>query len=127
MYVKKSLLMVGCLIFGSIGFTQSKKIPDKKTAVSNTKSNTLKNAAGDNSLLWEISGKGLPHPSYLFGTMHILCASDATLSENLKAIIKDCGQVFFEIDMDNMQELLGAVKFLKMNDGKKISDLLSQE
>ncbi|MDV7395923.1 hypothetical protein RZS08_31315, partial [Arthrospira platensis SPKY1] len=26
----------------------------------------------ENSLLWEISGKGLAQPSYLFGTIHII-------------------------------------------------------
>jgi len=35
------------------------------------------------TLLWRISGKGTAHPSYLFGTMHILCAGDAQLSDSL--------------------------------------------
>ena len=39
------------------------------------------------SLFWEITGNGLSRPSYLFGTMHILCASDASLSDSLKAAI----------------------------------------
>ena len=33
-----------------------------------------------NSLLWEISGKDITKPSYLFGTMHLLCADDAKLT-----------------------------------------------
>ena len=81
----------------------------------------------NNTLLWEISGKGLPASSYLFGTMHILCADDAKLSTNLKNAIKDSRQIYFEIDMDNMIEMLGALRFLKMNGNKKLPDLLTTE
>lgn len=42
------------------------------------------NEETENSLLWKISGNGLTKPSYLFGTMHMLCAEDAKLSNNLK-------------------------------------------
>jgi uncharacterized protein YbaP (TraB family) len=42
------------------------------------------NEENENSLLWKISGNGLTKPSYLFGTMHMLCADDAMLSNNLK-------------------------------------------
>jgi len=79
----------------------------------------------DNTLLWKISGNGLKTPSYLFGTMHILCASAATLSDSLKQLIKQTDQIYFELDMDNMGEILGAMKYLRMNDGVKLSELLS--
>jgi len=80
-----------------------------------------------NTLLYEISGNGLLKPSYLFGTMHILCEDDAVLSSNLKDIIKKADKVYFELDMDNLQEMLGAMKYLQMNGGVKISDLLTKE
>lgn len=85
------------------------------------------NSATGNTLLWQISGKGLQKPSFLFGTMHILCANDAVLSENLKKIIKECDAIYFELDMDNLQELLSAVKYLQMRDGVKLNDLLTKE
>ncbi|MFM9908596.1 MAG: TraB/GumN family protein [Chitinophagaceae bacterium] len=80
-----------------------------------------------NTLLWEISGNGLSQPSYLFGTMHVLCAEDAVLSTPLKSVIKKCIKVYFEIDMDDMTEMMGAMKYMRMNDGIKISDLLTLE
>ncbi len=80
-----------------------------------------------NTLLYEISGKGLKKPSYLFGTMHILCEDDAVLSTNMKEIIKNVDKIYFELDMDNLQEMLGAMKYLQMNGGVKISDLLTAE
>src|SRR5688572_19081218 len=81
----------------------------------------------DNTLLWKISGNGLSRSSYLFGTMHVLCADDATVSDSLKLAIKYCDRIYFELDMDNMAELMGAVKYLRMNDGQKLSELLTKE
>src|SRR5262245_58809314 len=84
-------------------------------------------SASPRTLLWEISGNGMAKPSYLFGTMHILCETDAKLSENLKKIIKDCDAICFELDMDNQQETLGFLKHARMSDNQKLQDLLSQE
>ena len=80
-----------------------------------------------NTLLWEITGKNLAKPSYLFGTMHILCADDAVLSDNLKKTIGSVDEIYFELDMDNLAEMLGAMKYLRMNDGVELQELLSPE
>lgn len=79
------------------------------------------------SLLWEISGNGLSQPSYLFGTMHILCADDAKLGDSLQFAIDRVAEVYFEIDMDNPAELMGVFRFIRMNDNKKLSDLLTEQ
>ena len=42
----------------------------------------------NNTLLWQISGKGLKHPSFLFGTFHLLCKDDIHFSEPLKEAVK---------------------------------------
>jgi uncharacterized protein YbaP (TraB family) len=79
------------------------------------------------SLLWEISGNGMQQPSYLFGTMHILCAQDAQLSDSLQYAIDQSSMVYFEVDMDNTAELLGIFKYIRMKDNRRLSDLLTQE
>ena len=76
------------------------------------------------TLLWQISGKGLAKPSYLFGTMHVLCADDARLSDSLRSVIAHCDEVYFEINLSDMTGMLGALKYMRMNDSKKLSDLL---
>ncbi len=77
------------------------------------------------SLLWEVSGNGLTQPSYVFGTMHLMCAEDALLSDSLSYGIQQASRVYFEIDMDNMAEMMGLFKYIRMRDGKKLSDLLT--
>lgn len=84
-------------------------------------------SAEENTLLWKISGKGLSKPSYLFGTMHILCADEIRVSDSLKGIIKGSDLIYFEVDMDNMMEILGSIRFLRMSGNKKLSDFLSKE
>jgi uncharacterized protein len=79
-----------------------------------------------NTLLWKITGNGLRQPSYLFGTMHILCADDATLSDSLQHVIKNCDEVYFEIDLGDMAGLMNSMKYMRMNDSKKLSDLLNK-
>jgi uncharacterized protein YbaP (TraB family) len=49
-----------------------------------------------NTLLWEISGNGLKKPSYLFGTIHLICSGDAVLSDSLKNAIQSSDVVYFE-------------------------------
>lgn len=122
---KTFLFLLSCAMAGC-SFAQPKKDTDNSKSSVNTKKNQQA-VQSTNTLLWEITGNGLQKPSYVFGTMHVLCAGDANLSDNLKNVIKESEQIFFEIDMDNIIEMMGAMRFLRMNDGKKISDLLSAE
>src|SRR5262245_17419235 len=80
-----------------------------------------------NTLLWEITGPDQSTPSYLFGTMHLLCPEDAQLSDSLRYSIESTKQVYFEIDMDDMMETMSALKYLNMNDNIKLSDLLAPD
>jgi uncharacterized protein YbaP (TraB family) len=79
------------------------------------------------TLLWRISGKKITHPSYLFGTMHVLCTKDAQLSDSLKAVIVRCDEIYFEINLGDMAGMLNSMKYMRMNDSKKLSDLLKPD
>lgn len=80
----------------------------------------------EHTLLWKISGKGLEKPSYLFGTIHMLCAEDAVLSDKMKKVIRECDEVYFEVDLDNLFEMAGALGKMKMNGDTTLRDLLSE-
>jgi uncharacterized protein YbaP (TraB family) len=123
--MKKFLLFGYSLCLITAALAQNQKPGNQKENVGSNAGST--GLQLENTLLWEISGNGLTNPSYLFGTMHILCAEDAQLSENLKKIIRETDLIYFEIDMDNMMEMLGALKYLRMNNNKKLSDLLTPD
>jgi uncharacterized protein len=84
------------------------------------------NPSGNNTLLWKISGNGLEKPSYLFGTIHLLCADDAHLSDNMKKVIGEADDIYFEVDMDNLMDMFGAVSKMKMKGDTTLRDLLSE-
>lgn len=54
-----------------------------------------------NSLLWEISGKGLKKPSYLFGTHHLIGAKFTDTMKVLQEKFKSTDAVVGEIVMDS--------------------------
>jgi uncharacterized protein len=110
--VKKMTLMMAGMLAVSLSWTQKKQAPPLHSP---------------NTLLWRISGKHITHPSYLFGTMHVLCAKDAILSDSLKAVIKKCDEIYFEINLGDMMGMLNSMKFMRMNDGKTLADLLKPE
>jgi uncharacterized protein len=77
-----------------------------------------------NTLLWRISGKNLQRSSYLFGTMHVLCAQDAHLSDSMKSVISRCDEIFFEINLDDIMGMVQSLKYMRMINNRKLSDLL---
>ncbi len=79
----------------------------------------------NNTLLWRISGKNLTKPSYLFGTIHLLCADDIVLSDSLKRAIEKSDKVYLELDMDNILEMLSVVNKMKMRNDTTLADLLT--
>lgn len=81
--------------------------------------------ASNNTLLWKISGNGLSRPSYLFGTIHMLCADDIQLSDSLKTAIGKAESVYLELDMDNIFEMLGVMGKMKMRNDTTLADLLT--
>lgn len=58
-----------------------------------------------NSLLWEISGNGLANKSYLYGTVHMICASDYFLTEKVKKALENSNKLILEINMADPNEI----------------------
>jgi hypothetical protein len=87
----------------------------------------------NNALLWEISGNGLTQPSYLFGTIHMICKDDFVLTDIVKEKFNSSAQVYLELDMDDpkmqvtmmqlmqlpgketLQEKMGATNFSRLD------------
>ena len=91
------------------------------------KQTRLKINADDNSLLWEVSGKGLKKSSYIFGTFHLMCRQDIQLSEQLKTAVGNSDLVYLEMDMDDPAIMLSGILLMNMKNGKKLTDLYTEE
>lgn len=55
----------------------------------------------ENSLLWEVSGNGLSKPSYLYGTIHMICSSDYFLTEKTKKALESSEKLILEINFSD--------------------------
>ncbi|MBX2929895.1 MAG: TraB/GumN family protein [Saprospiraceae bacterium] len=92
--------------------------------------NNLAPTAAENSLLWEISGKGMEQPSYLFGTIHLIGKEDFILTDSTVTAFDRCAKVAFEIDLEEMTDIAAMLPLLMkafMRNGTTLRDLLSKE
>ncbi len=105
--VKKIIIFLGLLM---LGFFIGKQIAKAQNATQ--------------SLLWEISGKGLKQPSYLFGTFHVLCPQDLLLTEVIKNKLKTSEQLVLELDMDDPTLMTEMQKGMVMPQGKTLKEYL---
>jgi uncharacterized protein len=81
-------------------------------------------APRQSSLLWKIEGKDLPKPSYLYGTIHLICPTDFVLSDTLKASLKQTEQLTLELDMDDPGMMMAMARGMRMRDGTRLKELL---
>lgn len=81
----------------------------------------------NNTLLWQVSGKGLKKSSYLFGTFHLLCKDDIKFSEQLKKSLVSADEVYMEMDLDDPSTMLSGLLYMNMKDGKKLKTLYTAE
>ncbi|GHB52856.1 TraB/GumN family protein [Persicitalea jodogahamensis] len=81
-------------------------------------------APTESSLLWKIEGRNLSQPSYLYGTIHLICPNDFVLTDTLKGCLKQTEQLTLEIDMDDPGMMMAMMKGMAMQEGKQLKDLL---
>ena len=57
----------------------------------------------------------------------MMCKDDIHFSPNLLAALNYAGEVYFEMDLDDPANTLGALMFMNMKDGKTLKDLYTPE
>ena len=112
--MRSFIIIFSCCIF----FSGCKSQTNKSSAKKNNDTNTL---------LWQVSGKDLKNPSYLFGTFHLLCKDDIKFSEQLKSSLQSTDEVYMEMDMDDPSTMLSGLLYMNMKDGKKLKDLYTTD
>jgi len=83
----------------------------------------------ENSLLWEISGKDLKKPSYLFGTIHMIPADQFFWTDPMKKAFANSEEIVFELDMNEMNDMskmMGMMQHLFMQNDTTLADLLTK-
>jgi hypothetical protein len=100
----------------------------KKTIITATLLFLLLPAIAQHSLLYKISGKGLTQPSYLYGTIHMICPDDFSVSDQLKDVFSKAKTLYLEVDMDDpamMGQLMQAMQ--EKTEGYKLENIFKPE
>lgn len=83
--------------------------------------------AEEKALLYKISGKNLKKPSYIYGTIHLICPDQMFGMEKLNGYIDQSDGVLMELDLDNPEELKSMFAAFQIPDGKSLKDFLTAE
>ena len=94
------------LTFGIISNSVSAQVPTEKT------------------LLWQIRGKGISKPSYLFGTIHLMCKDDIKVPPIVKERFDATKQLYMEIDTDDPKMMAEMMSNMKMKDSVTLQQLM---
>jgi uncharacterized protein len=81
----------------------------------------------EKTLLWELSGRGFAKPSYLFGTLHVICRNYLTVSETLRAKFGTTQQLYLELDFDDPNLTQAAYQGTTLSDRVGLKSLLSPQ
>lgn len=98
-------------------------VENAKAPVAGLEPDTLEHA-----LLWRISHPSLDEDSYLFGTIHLISATDYFLPQGLLTAIDQTDEIVFEIDMNamsDMSQMMGMMSQLTMKGDTTLKTLLS--
>ena len=94
----KSIAVVAVVLISNGVFAQAKKAPSV--------------SLNEKSLLWEISGNGLSKSSYLYGTIHMICANDYFLSDKTKKAFDSTDNLVLEVNLADPKEISSAQQFI---------------
>lgn len=83
--------------------------------------------AEGNSLLWKISGNGLEKPSYLFGTIHLICNNDYFFNDNMKKAFDASEKLVLEINLSDPSTILQYQQGMMLPDGKQLKNFFTSE
>jgi uncharacterized protein len=78
----------------------------------------------ERQLLWEISGKDLAKPSYLYGTIHIACANEISPSAIFKQKFNSTQQLYLELDFDDPNMIGNLMGGMVLPPGKTLRSYL---
>lgn len=82
----------------------------------------------DAALLWEITGKDLKEPSYLYGTIHLINTEDFYWPKGTLTAFEDSDKAIFEVDLNDMFDMGSMMSLFNkamMKDGLSLQDILS--
>src|SRR5690554_4286420 len=79
----------------------------------------------ENSVLWKIEHSGLKEPSYILGTLHLMCEDDFKISKKITQTLQNVDALVLEVNLSDPKEIKSMQESMK--NPKKISDEISKK
>ena len=105
-----------------MAFAEPKAIPEADTTLEII---NIDEISEPKALLWSVSGNGLTAPSYIYGTIHLICPDDFKISATLKEKIKEAKEIYLEMDMTDPSMVMKMAGLSIMKE-HSLKDLLSE-
>ena len=83
-------------------------------------------SAQENALLWKIDHEKFDQPSYLYGTIHLICTEDMAEQPAVDRALKSVEKVVFELDFSDPQ-LQQKMMRSQVNSGDHIKNYLDED
>jgi uncharacterized protein YbaP (TraB family) len=91
-------------------------------AIGKSSSAEAQSLSNNRSLLWQVSGQNLDKPSYIFGTIHLICPDDYIWTPSMQKAFEKAQEICFEMDMDDPAVMMTIASGLMDNSGKTLED-----
>jgi len=101
--MKQSLISI-LIVLSSLFIFSTSTSAQKLVNKSRVKKQLPENIQLEKSLLWEISGNGLTRPSYLFGTIHVICEDDFLWLEQFENAFNKADEIILEVDANEIMK-----------------------
>lgn len=88
---------------------------------------TWAQSSENHSLLWKISGNGLEHESFLFGTIHIICQDQFKMDNRILNALQSSEKIALELNLSDQSELMAMQKLSMNADFANIQDEFDPE
>jgi uncharacterized protein YbaP (TraB family) len=79
------------------------------------------------SLLWRISGHGLTEPSYVMGTIHLICKDDYFFTAAMDSALRASNQLVLEVNIADPRMLTDFQDSMKLPAGQKLRDFFDSD
>ena len=81
----------------------------------------------EKTLLWEVSGKGITKPSWLFGTIHLMCSDQLKMPKTVEEKFNTSRSLFLEIKMDDPDMMKEMMMGMQMKDSSTLENLMGNK
>ena len=81
----------------------------------------------ETGLLWKVTGNDLEKPSYIFGTLHVICPDQFIEFPGIDGALENSSRVVLELNLSDPQVMVGLQMGMVMKDNQELSDILDNE